>query len=150
MESNKRTARAGGTNNSKSSITKKLTPSNNMTDLVLRQGNEIAITESQKAVHIADAALKQAVTNHSLYQDKLGNGSSSPKGLVMQINKRVKQHFFHSVDELVLLVSLRNAIVRVIVDGESNESLRKEIKQKIYATIEKYGLLIAGLKEVSA
>ncbi|MCU7835337.1 MAG: hypothetical protein KZQ83_08785 [gamma proteobacterium symbiont of Taylorina sp.] len=131
-----------------------LKPILNSTDLVLQEHNDISLSESRKAVHISDSVLKQTVTNHSLYVDKSGKASSSPKGLVMQINKRVKKHFSHSVDsmsvdELILLVSLRNAIVKIINTGESNEILRNKIKEQIYSTIEQYGKLIVSLSEVA-
>ncbi|MCU7833695.1 MAG: hypothetical protein KZQ83_00470 [gamma proteobacterium symbiont of Taylorina sp.] len=135
-------------------MSKKLIVANNLTSLVLHQNNEVALNDSRRAAHISDAEVKQTVINHSLYQDKAGKKSSSPAGLVMQINKKVKSHFAlsvdeMSVDELLLLVALRNAIVRIITDGEKNELLRKEIKRVIYDTIEKYGQLILGLQEVA-
>ena len=91
-----------------------------------------------------------AVTFFSGYVDHEGNGATSPKGMMIQINKRIKDKFGRPVDglsgfELNVLAMIRNKIANTIMDGMKREEDRKEIKARCYRAIDAiYDAAIVG------
>ncbi|MBF0395754.1 MAG: hypothetical protein HQK78_03205 [Desulfobacterales bacterium] len=93
---------------------------------------------------VAYNRLKDVIKKHSEYIDIKGNKSSGAKGLMLQINRRVKDKIGHSIQELYEAGKIEslNAMVRKISDiitiGEEQNKLRAEIKKQIYSFIDKY------------
>jgi hypothetical protein len=86
--------------------------------------------------------VRDAITDHAEYIDGKGEFSTSPKGFAMQINRRIKEVFGKSVDEMstemeyMILTRIREAIASTIKQGEKMNKDRKDIKQRVYKLIE--------------
>jgi hypothetical protein len=109
------------------------------------------VTAKNQELSVVESSLKQTITLHAQYVDKLGNSSKGAKGLAMQINIRIAKAFGEKRGEfdmsvMVLLVSLLNRIKQVIETGEQEFKPRPHIKKDIYKTIEDYGQLVGTFK----
>jgi hypothetical protein len=86
--------------------------------------------------------LADVITKHASYIGRDNKSSSSKKGFMVTINKKIAEAFGKPVNELNLpnemeaLAIVRNMISRIIKDGERKNQPRKEIKARVYAAIE--------------
>lgn len=91
---------------------------------------------------VAYKDLGDTIKKHSEYEDKFGNRASSAGGFMIQINKKIKQLFNKSVQDLVAeedlekLTIIRSRVAKKIVELERLKKLRSEIKREVYILIE--------------
>lgn len=95
---------------------------------------------------LADHNLKSVISQHGNYVDKTGSGSSNPAGLIKTINTKILEAFGGSratldYEKSALVLALVWKISEIILAGESRFMTRREIKDLIYQTIDKYGEL---------
>ena len=102
-----------------------------------------ACAESIAKMHtlVAYQKNRDAVSSFAEYVDCDGNASTSPKGIMIQINKRIKETFGRNVDELEgfelnVLSMIRMTIPKIIEDGKRNFESRKQIKARCYRAID--------------
>lgn len=108
---------------------------------------------------MADEDLKLAVSERCLEKSEAGY-SSSPRGLMLQINSRIKKALGVSVverkadsDFQEIVAIIRSACKRQLVgmrvdwDAEDFEKQDKRVKQVIYATIERMAAIYKGSAE---
>lgn len=84
---------------------------------------------------------RDAVTFFSGYVDEEGNGSTSPKGMMIQINKHIKDRFGKTVDELsgfefTVLATMRSTLSQILENGPVRRESRKQIKARCYRAID--------------
>lgn len=112
------------------------------TNLHLPTGSSVPEQIARYSAIQALVKLMETVTSHSGYVGKDGKASTSAKGFVIQINKRIKDLFGYSVKEirgernLLRLRTMREAAACKIVDGEALKLSRSQIKQNVYSVIE--------------
>lgn len=93
--------------------------------------------------------VKNAVSDHTEYIDEFGKSSTSPKGFMMQINKRSKAKLgvaskLTEKEELQALSAIRGAIPRIIAEGEKSSRTRREIKDACYKIIDTMAMIYLG------
>ena len=118
-------------------------------DIDSAQKEYAIIQQARCELSAIEHTLKNTITTHTEYVDKLGKKSSGAKGLAMQINIRIKKAFAHdrdsmSHDEILLLKPLLTKLNQIITTGEVAMKSRKGIKTELYQTIESYGRLVQG------
>ena len=84
---------------------------------------------------------RDAVSEFAEYVDCDGNASTSPKGIMIQINKRIKDTFGRTVEEmggfeLNVLSMIRMTIPKIIEEGRRNFESRSQIKARCYRAID--------------
>jgi hypothetical protein len=98
----------------------------------------------------ADNVLKGAVSEFVNYVDSDGKAGTSPGGLMISVNKKIKQEFSKPVKEiydereLAALAAVRETIASIIASGQEMGRTRKEIRQKCYEAIGEVKSLFMG------
>lgn len=90
---------------------------------------------------VAYQGTRDAVTFFSGYVDSEGNASTSPKGMMIQINKHIKERFGKAVDELsgfefTVLTTIRATLSRILNSGPMRRESRKQVKARCYRAID--------------
>lgn len=92
---------------------------------------------------LAENELVAANDEFTLYIDQKGKASTSPKGVMLQIHKRIKLHFGFSVNDNLsdiqssAIATLRKFLSRAMLSGMESQLTRREIKKRLYSLIEK-------------
>jgi hypothetical protein len=98
----------------------------------------LARCNSIEAYHL----ILDTITKHGVYVGNDGKGSTSMKGFVIQINRKIKSLFGMEVkeikDEIAIdaLTAIRKAAARAIQRGEKRNLPRSEIKANTYNAME--------------
>lgn len=103
--------------------------------------NSLTIPQARRELAEADHELKGAITRFSGYQDPAGNNSTGPKGIAIQINRRIKLHYGQAddfdADTCLAVAALRMGLARVLDKAQEDHLMRDEVKKTIYRHIER-------------
>jgi hypothetical protein len=89
-------------------------------------------------------ALMAAVTQFGHYVDRAGVAATSPKGMVISINRDIKRAYGVARDDMPrdMLLHVSSALVRVVAvieQGIQDRETRDEIKRAVHAAIKASG-----------